>query len=110
MPFTTKVDLFQRFCDDFKRAFNTDNEYYVGLISKLKEVGNLRNTVVHADWESTNEEGFTFVRLRINQQGIKQEYIQFSQDSLDRINDLIGDARQQLDSYWEKREEILSAW
>jgi len=110
MQYATKVDLFQRFCDDFHRAITVENEFYPELISKLKEVGRLRNVVVHADWESTDEEGFTFIRVQINKQGMKQEYIQFSQDSLDKIVDLIGEARQQLESYWEKRGEILASW
>ena len=109
MQYSTKVDLFQRFCDDFHLAYTVENEFYPELISKLKEVGRLRNIVVHADWESTDEEGFTFVRVQINKQGMKQEYIQFSQDSLDKVVDLIGEARQQLDAYWEKWEEILAS-
>jgi hypothetical protein len=110
MQYATKVDLFHRFCDDFHRAFTVENEHYPELISKLKEVGRLRNIVVHADWESTDEEGYTFVRAQINKQGIKQQYVQFSQDSLDKIVDLIGEARQQLESYWEKRGDILASW
>jgi hypothetical protein len=110
MQYATKVDLFQRFCDDFHRVFTTENEFYLELISNLKEVGRLRNIVVHADWESTDEEGFTFVKVQINKQGIKQEYTQFSQDSLDKIVDLIGEVRQQLDNYWEKRGEIFASW
>ena len=110
MQYATKVDLFQRLSDDFHRAFTVENEFYPELICKLKEVGKLRNVVVHADWESTDEEGFTFVRVQINKQGIKQEYTQFSQDSLNKIVDLIGEVRQKLESYWEKRGEILSSW
>lgn len=110
MQYATKVDLLQRLCDDFHRAFTVENEFYPGLISKLKEVGKLRNVVVHADWESTDEEGFTFVKVQINKQGMKQEYIQFSQDSLNKIIDLIGEARQQLDGYWERRGEIFASW
>jgi hypothetical protein len=108
--YSTKVDLFQRFCDDLQLSLSTENETYIGLISKLKEVGKLRNIVVHADWESTDEEGFTFVRVQIKKGGIKQEYIQFSEESLNKIIKLIGDTRNQLDAYWEKRGEILANW
>lgn len=110
MHYSTKVDLFQRFYDDFQLTVSEDNEAYSGLISKLKDVGKLRNIVIHANWESTDDEGFTFVRVQINKSGMKQEYIQFSQDSLDKIVDLIGETRQQLDIYWEKRREILASW
>ena len=109
MQYAKKVDLFRRFCDDFHRAIAEENEFYPELISKLKEVGKLRNVVVHADWESTDDEGFTFVRIQISKHGIKQEYIQFSQDSLDKVIDLIGETRQQLENYWRKRGEILAS-
>lgn len=111
MNYSTKVDLLGRFCDEFGRHFTSENEHYQDLISRLKAAGRLRNNVVHADWESTNEEGFTYVKLNINKKdGIMQEYVQFSEESLEQIIELIRKVRIQLDNYWERRDEILSSW
>jgi len=77
------------------------------LIADLKESGRLRNIVVHADWESTDNDGYTYVNLRISKNGMEQEYLQFTEDSLKEIIDLILNTVKQLYSYWEKRNEEL---
>ena len=63
--------------------------------------------MVHADWENTDEDGFTYVMLKISKNGMEQEYIQFSEESLEQIVDLILKTRGQLFEYWEKREAKL---
>ncbi len=69
------------------------NRMYQGLIKNLRESGRLRNLVVHADWESPNKEKYTYVNLRITKEGKKQEYIQFSENSLGEIIELIWKTR-----------------
>jgi len=88
LSYSAKVDLFKRFSDDIHSCFGEKIEGYDYLIKNLKESGRLRNLVVHADWESTNEEGFTYVNLRISKGGMEQEYVQFSEESLSKIIDL----------------------
>lgn len=50
---------------------------FEGLIKDLKECGRLRNITVHADWDSTDVEGYTYLGIKITNNGISQEYIQF---------------------------------
>lgn len=107
MSYSTKVDLFKRFCDDFHFGCDMKIEEFEDLINNLKETGRLRNLVVHADWENTDDDGYTYVNLRINASGIEQEYVQFSEDSLKEIIELIFKTRRQLVDYWEKRNEKL---
>lgn len=107
MSYSTKVDLFKRFSDDFHTGCNMKIEEYETLIFNLKETGRLRNLVVHADWENTDDDGYTYVNLRICASGMEQEYIQFSEDSLKEIIELIFKTRRQLADYWEKRNEKL---
>jgi hypothetical protein len=102
MSYSTKVDLFKRFSDDFHICSNLITGYET-LISNLKESGRLRNLVVHADWENTDDDGYTYVNLKISSKGMEQEYIQFSEDSLKEIIELIINTRVQLGNYWEKR-------
>lgn len=105
MSYSTKVDLFKRFSDDFHSGCNIKIDEYETLINNLKETGRLRNLVVHADWENTDDDGYTYVNLRISASGMEQEYIQFSENSLKEIIELIFKTRRLLDDYWEKRNE-----
>lgn len=107
MSYSTKVDLFKRFSDDFHTGCNIKIDEYETLIYNLKETGRLRNLVVHADWENTDDDGYTYVNLRISASGMEQEYIQFSVDSLKEIIELIFKTRRLLSDYWEKRNEKL---
>jgi hypothetical protein len=107
MTYSSKVDLFKRFSDDFHLAFNKSVNGYEQLINDLRESGRLRNMVAHADWESTNEDGYAFVRLKISKVGMQQEYIQFSKESLLKLVNLINLTRQKLYEFWEERNDIL---
>lgn len=110
MNYLAKVELFKRFCDDFHLGVDKTPSDYENLIHNLKEAGRLRGLVVHADWESTDEEGYTFVSLKINKQGMEQEYLQFSEESLEKIVELITTTYGQLIAYWDAREEIIVSW
>ncbi|KFF09139.1 hypothetical protein [Chryseobacterium luteum] len=107
MSYATKVELFKRFSEDFHFACDVEIEGYQKLIGDLRESGRLRNLVVHADWENTDDDGYTYVNLKISKNGMEQEYIQFSEDSLKEIIDLIITTRDELRDYWEKRNEEL---
>jgi len=107
MSYATKVDLFKRFSDDLHINGDIKIDEYENLISNLKETGRLRNLVVHADWENTDDDGYTYVNLKISANGMEQEYIQFSEDSLKEIIELIFKTRIHLSHYWEKRNEKL---
>jgi len=107
MNYASKVELFKRFCDDFDVCTGSAIAGYELLINILKEAGRLRNLVVHANWESTDEEGYTFVRLKMSKKGMQQEYVQFSTESLQKVVNLIVDACGSLGEYWELRDEAL---
>lgn len=106
MNYASKVELFKRFSDDFQ-TYVRPLEGYDSLLINLKEAGRLRNLVVHANWESTDEEGFTYVRLKMSQKGMQQEYVQFTQDSLQQIIELIIKTRFDLYEFWEHRNDVL---
>lgn len=107
MNFSSKIELFKKFSDDFHLAFGKIINDYDALINNLKESARLRNLVVHANWESTNEEGYTYIRLKMSKEGMLQEYIQFSEKSLMDIIELIITTRVKLDEYWHERSEVL---
>jgi hypothetical protein len=109
MNYSTKVGLFKRFNDDMFANVDFVINEHDELITQLFECGRLRNLVVHADWENTGDDGYTYVRLNIKKDKMSQEYIQFSEDSLLKIIDVIIGARTELHKFWEKRNDKLYA-
>ncbi|QOP40552.1 hypothetical protein [Sulfurimonas marina] len=107
MSFSAKVDLLKRFCDDFQIALDKNLIGYEQLVNDLKESAKLRNLVAHANWESTNEEGYAFVKLRMSKNGMQQEYVQFTEESLQKIIELIIKTKYNLYEFWEHRNNIL---
>jgi hypothetical protein len=107
MNYSSKVDLFKRFYDDFQVGVNRQLDGYEALINGLKESGRLRNLVVHANWERTDEEGYAYIRLKMSKHGMQQEYVQFTQESLQKIIELIIRTRFALEEFWEYRNDVL---
>lgn len=106
--YSAKVDLFKRFCESFNGAFRTEPPAYNGLIEGLLEVGRLRNLVVHADWQSTDEEGYTYVRIKMQNKALHQEYAQLSGEALEKVLTRIVEVHHQLSDYSEERGNLLS--
>lgn len=100
LTYSAKVDLFKRFSEDFHNSFSAPNDFSA-LIQELVEVGKLRNLVVHADWGNTDEDGYTYVRLKTSANGMLQEYLQFSVESLEKLIDRLISVNQLLSDYWE---------
>ena len=110
MMYATKVDLFKRFSDDFIRMFDWYIPEYPSLISDLKECGVLRNRVVHANWEYTDEDRFTQVRFRMGKEGLEHELWQFSIESMNEIVQKIYGTRTKLGEFDEECSFRISQW
>lgn len=106
LMYAAKVDLFKRFSDEFHSCFSTPEDFG-DFVGELIEVGRLRNLVVHADWSNTDEEGYTYVRLKTSSNGMLQEYVQFSVDSLETLIERLIKANHRLSDYWEWKTERL---
>jgi hypothetical protein len=110
MMYATKVDLYKRFNDDFVRMFDWSIPEYENLISNLKECGTLRNRVVHANWEYTDEDGFTQVRYRMSKEGVEHELWQFSIEAMIKIISKIYEIRTKLGEFDEECSQRISQW
>jgi len=106
LMYAAKVDLFKRFSEDFHSCFSTPADFN-NFLGELAEVGKLRNLVVHADWNSTDENGYTFVRLKSSSNGMLQEYVQFSVESLENLIERLIKVNHRLSDYWEWRSDRL---
>lgn len=91
LNFSSKVELLKRFCITYENDCNIKLPTFKKLIENLHKAGRLRNAVVHAEWENTDFEGYTHVNIKFNRDGFKQEYIQFTEDSLKLIIKHIND-------------------
>lgn len=109
LMYAAKLDLFKRFAEDFHFDEPTKPPTFEGLIAELSEVARLRNLVVHADWSSTDEEGYTYVRLKSTKNGLLQEYAQLSVESLDALISRLIAVNHSLSDYWEWRSECLGS-
>lgn len=108
LMFGAKLDLFKRFSDEFHLTFDAKPANFDQLLVELGEVARLRNLVVHADWGSTDEDGYTFVRLKGIKNGLLQEYVQFSVESLEKLIERTIAVNHLLSDYWEWRSECLA--
>ena len=107
MQYTSKVDLYKRLCNDLHGSEADGVTSYGHLIDRLTEVGKLRNLVVHADWDNTDAEGYTYVRLRLTKRGMKQEYVQFTLESMEKVIEQIQAVHEQFDQYLSDCENFL---
>lgn len=107
MQYSAKVNLFSRFSEDLHRAFGEAPKPYTKLLDRLRGAAKQRNIVVHADWENTDEEGYTYSNIRISNGDMEQEYVQLTPDTLEAIAETILSARQQLGEYWEAKTEMM---
>lgn len=110
MMYATKIDLFQRFSEDFMRGFNFDIFEYKDLVSSLRECGTLRNRIIHANWEYTDDTGYTHVRFKMSKDGLEHELTQFSIESMKQVINKIVETREALSEFEEKCEDKVCEW
>lgn len=105
--YADKVDLFKRLLLEQQTCLDKKLSIFEKLIFNLAEVGRLRNQVVHADWESAHDDGYTLCRLRINEKGILHEYVQYTPEALQKILNLIDETCEMFDKYDEEKDEMF---
>ena len=105
--YADKVDLFKRLLFEMQLGLNKKTPFFDELINYLLNAGKLRNQVIHADWESAHLDGYTLCKLIINTKGIQHEYVQFTQESLEDILELIHSAHEMFEKYDEEKYKLL---
>jgi hypothetical protein len=107
MNYAAKVDLFKRLLLDRQDAIGNTMPCFETFFQKLGEAGQLRNTVVHADWESAHDDGYTQCKVKMNRKGMQHEYVQFSPESLQDIITLIEETTEMFETYDEEHRKLL---
>ncbi len=109
LSYSAKVDLFYRLIRSMELSFGKNLPSFNLLFQNLKKCGTLRNAVVHADWNNVNEDGYTYVKLDFNKDGLKQHYWQFTTESLMDIIKLISETNQAFDKYEDEKQAFLDS-
>ncbi len=105
LNYSAKVDLFKRFLIEQQTMMGMELPVFDSLVKNLEKAGELRNQVIHADWESAHADGYTLCKLVINtKNGFQQEYIQFTPEALEEILQLIDETYSMFEKYEEERE------
>ena len=78
------------------------------LVEDMKKCAILRNAVIHAEWENTDEENFTFINLNFNSENwMHQQYEQFTPETLEKIDDFINETLEKSYTFEEQETEFL---
>lgn len=108
MSFISKVDLFNRLIIALELGCKCKISSSTQLIEDLKRCSKLRNTVIHAEWENIDDEGYTYVKMSFNKKGISQNYCQFTPESLDEIEDYIDNTLYAFEKFEDEKITALS--
>lgn len=89
MSFSEKVDLFYRLVRESEIRTEKELPSFPAFIEDLRKCGQLRNAVIHAEWDSLDADGYTYVKMNFTKNGMEQHYWQFTVEALKEINSLI---------------------
>ena len=108
LPFSAKVDLFHRLIRSMEIGCEGEIACFKTLTENLKKCATLRNAVIHAEWDNMDENGFTYVKMHFDKNGLRQHYWQFTPDSLEEIDHFIHDTYMLFDKFEEEKQKLLS--
>ena len=104
--YAQKVELFDRLISERQRIIGKEIPIFPQLVDNLKTIGNLRNIVVHADWESIRCDDYILSKLKIYKDGLQHEYVQFSPESLNKIIEKIDETIEMFCTYEEQIQDF----
>ena len=107
MPYGQKVELYRRLCEVLHATVGGPVPSFSCLADKLKAVALSRNLVVHADWSSSDADGYAFTKMIFKKGNMVQEYAQLTPEAMEKVADEIMGAKKQFEAYLEERDELL---
>lgn len=107
MSYASKVELFKRLIYDLQFMLDKELSFFDNLIRDFKEAGKLRNNIVHSEWETSHDDGYTLCKLKQSKKsGFIHEYIQYTEKSLKDILEFIENTSILLDDFDNKYQEL----
>jgi hypothetical protein len=108
LPFSSKIDLFYRLIRSMEIGCEVEIPCFKLLIENLKKCGTLRNAVIHAEWDTFDDNGYTYVKMHFDKDGMRQQYWQFTPEALDEIDEFIHDTYMLFDTFEDEKQKLLS--
>lgn len=104
MPFGQKLKLLERFITNYDilvRGLDTSSKEGLDFVNALNHAAELRNLVVHVDYESTKD-GFFFNKLKSNKQkGVQEKHVLITAKGLVEIVEFIESIWDVIDQFSE---------
>jgi len=106
-PFSSKVDLFHRLIRSMEIVYEEEIHCFKTLIENLKKCATLRNAVIHAEWDTLDDNGYTYVKMHFDKDGMRQQYWQFTPDALEEIDEFIHNTHMLFETFEEEKQKLL---
>ena len=108
MPFSTKVDLFNNLTNSMINDCMGEMPSFKKFVENLKKCAELRNAVVHAEWDKLDDKGYTYVKVQFDKNGLQQHYYQFTPESLMNAVEFIYSTYKMFDLYEAEKQILLN--
>lgn len=105
--FSSKVDLLYRLIRSMEIGCNGEIPCFKKLIEDLKKCATLRNAVIHAEWDTIDDNGYTYVKMHFDKDGMRQHYWQFTPEALEEIDELIHETYMLFDTFEDEKQMLL---
>lgn len=106
--FSNKIDLFFRLVRSMEIGCEGEIPCLKKLFENLKKCATLRNAVIHAEWDTLDDNGYTYVKMHFDKDGMRQQYWQFTPDALDEIDEFIHKTYLLFDTFDEEKQKLLN--
>jgi hypothetical protein len=107
MTYSQKVNLLERLLKHDLRMMGKKDEWFDDLFLKLQRAGKLRNVVVHADWQSSEEDGNTPSSMKLKHGVLQQEFFNFTPKTLRDIIREIDKAKRLMEEFEDKTAKLM---
>ncbi len=108
LAFSNKVDLFFRLIRSFEISYGKEIPCFKKLIDDLKKCATLRNAVIHAEWDALDDNGYTYVKMHFDKDGMRQQYWQFTPEALEEIDEFIHETYMLFDVFDDEKQKLTS--
>lgn len=100
MPFSNKVNVLEKLYRFYLRFSEKDYEDELKfLIAGLREAGNKRNFIVHANWNEVNSDSLVKIRTKVKNYGAKNIYKIIDTESLEKEEKFIYNIHECLEKF-----------
>ena len=110
MPFYSKLHLWNKLIELWARQDLEINEPEIqfflndaqNIFKKINRLSELRNKIVHADWDNMNEKLFAKSKAKTGKKGIEHIYLSINSEEFEKITDQLDEVSKEFYSFNKK--------